>query len=94
MSVSDESARLRQAPDVVACSLESGNALLDLTSSNYYSLNGSAAMIWEWIDSGATIAELVERMLETYDVDRETCVADIQSIVASFEQAGLVVRGD
>ena len=94
MSVPEESARLRQAPDVVACSLESGNALLDLSSINYYSLNGSAAIIWEWIGSGTTISELVEQMLEAYDVDRETCVVDIQSIVASFEQAGLVVRGD
>ena len=94
MAVTDDSVGLRQAPDVVACNLESGNALLDLTSSNYYTLNGSAAMIWEWIGSGATVADLIDRMLETFDVDRETCAEDVKSVVASFEEAGLVVRDD
>ena len=94
MTGSDDSVRLRQAPDVVACTLEGGNALLDLASSNYYTLNGSAAMIWEWLGSGATVAELIDRMLETFDVEREVCADDVQAVVASFEDAGLVVRGN
>jgi hypothetical protein len=94
MSALDDTARLRQVSDVVACTLDGGNALLDLSSSNYYTLNGSAAMIWEWIGSGATVPELVERMLETFDVDRETCVTDVEAVVASFREARLVVEVD
>ena len=86
-----ENARWGQKPDVVSCTLESGNALLDLSSSNYYTLNGSAAKIWEWIGREASVAELVERMMETYEVDRETCVADVKAIVASLEQMDLIV---
>ena len=80
----------RHADDVVACELEGGNALLDLSTSNYFKINETAASIWEWIGSGATIDKLVNNMLALYDVDEEVCRQDVEAILASFESAGLV----
>lgn len=86
----DDTVRIVHASDVVACDLDGGKALLDMNSSNYYRLNGSASMIWEWIGDGATLAELIDRMLQEYDVERDECEKDVEAVVSSFIKAGLL----
>lgn len=80
-----------RAPEhVVACEVEDGKALLDLESSTYYKLNRSAALIWEWIGDGATIPALVERMLAHFEVGEDECTRDVEAIIASFCDAGVL----
>lgn len=84
---------VRQAENVVACELEGGKALLDLSTSNYYKLNETAALVWEWIGAGATVSSLVERMMDSYDVSQDECTADVEAIIADFRDSGLVEAG-
>lgn len=78
--------------DVVACELEGGSALLDLQSSKYYKLNGSASFLWESIEGRASVDQLCQKMLANYDVDTEHCLSDVITILQSFEKAGLISR--
>lgn len=94
MAVTDGTVRLRHAEEIVSCNLDGGSALLDMSTSNYYKLNNSAAMIWQFIGDGATVSSLIERMLAEFEVEREQCAADVESVVASFMEAGLVVQVD
>lgn len=85
---------LRQSPDVVSCKLDGGNALLDLTSSSYYRLNSTAATVWDCIGEGMNKRQIVEQLLIEYDVDHDQCAADVDAIVDSFLEAGLIVNAD
>lgn len=78
------------AADVVACDLDDGKALLNLATSKYFKLNGSAAFLWEAVGSGATIASICRDMLMHFEVDQEQCTADVFAIIRTFQQAGLV----
>jgi hypothetical protein len=78
------------AADVVACDLEDGKALLNLATSKYFKLNGSAAFLWEALGSGSTIASICSDLLEHFDVDQEQCTADVFAIIQAFREAGLV----
>ncbi len=93
MSIS-ETARFVQAPDVVACKLDGGNALLDLASSDYYRLNGTAAAVWDGLGEGLTVAQIVERILAAYDVERVQCASDVDAVIAALLDAGLAVAAD
>lgn len=82
----------RQAPDVVGCKLEDGNALLDLASGDYYRLNGTGAVIWECIGEGLGLHEIAERVVSEYDVEYDQCVADVLAVCDALLVAGLVVE--
>lgn len=89
-----EGKHLVHAPDVVSCQLDGGSALLDLASSDYYRLNGTAATIWNCIGEGLAFREIVEQVLSEYEVEREQCVSDVEAIISAFIQADLVVVAD
>jgi hypothetical protein len=87
-------ARLLHAADVVACQLDGGNALLDLASSDYYRLNGTAATVWDGIGEGLAVPQIVERILSEYDVEQDQCASDVDAIISALLDAGLVVVAD
>lgn len=76
--------------DVVACELDEGKALLDMRESKYYKLNGSAALIWGWIGSGSSFDQLLDNMLERFDVSEEQCRKDLQAVLSDFLNTGLI----
>ncbi len=84
--------QFRQAPDVVACKLDDGNALLDLSSGEYYRLNSTGAFVWECVGDGLDVHEIAERIVSEYDVNHDRCLADILAVCDSLLSAGLVTE--
>lgn len=69
----------------------SGNCV-NLT--NVYSLNGTAARLWETIcrGEGCTPEELAEELCKTYEVEYERALYDVENQLAEWEKMGLLVR--
>lgn len=84
--------RLKQAPDVVGCKVDDGNALLDLSSGEYYRLNSTGTLIWECIGEGLDVHEIAERVVSEYDVEYDPCLADVLAVCNSLLLAGLVAE--
>lgn len=53
-------------------------------------LNGSAAEIWEHISAGLAKTEIVDSMLQKYDVDRQTLEADVEKSIGLFLENGMI----
>ena len=53
------------------------------------SLSKSGAQLWESLQSGADIEELVQLLKSKYDVDNETARADVQEFISSITERGL-----
>ena len=53
-------------------------------------LNDTAKEVWLGIDAGLDEEQIVERLLEIYDVDRERATADTHALVAQMMSAGLI----
>jgi hypothetical protein len=87
-----ETVRFKHGVDVVACDIDGGKALLDMKSSNYYKLNRSAALVWDWVGEGADISELTDKMVGEFDVEPDECIADVRAVLESFVGAGLLER--
>lgn len=79
-----------QAENIVCCDLEGGKALLDTNSSQYYKLNETAALVWEQLADGSTIAELADKVCERFDVQRIQAVTDLKNMLSAFFDAKLV----
>ncbi len=64
-------------PDVVACELDGGAALLDLRTSLYFSLNSVGGVLWQALQTPATLDDLVLVVADKFEVSAETCRNDV-----------------
>src|SRR4051812_16886782 len=55
-------------------------------------MNRVAAAIWAEVERGATVAEIVERLVERFRVDRERAFTDVAMFVGQLEAAQLAER--
>lgn len=51
------------------------NNIADMNS--VYTLNESGAFIWELIDGKRNIGEIIDRVTEEYDIDRDSAAKDV-----------------
>lgn len=85
-----DNALVRAREDVVSCALGDGVALLDLSTSTYYSLNPVGAHVWEAIKSPATILAIRRSIVETFDVSPAVCQTDLMVLLGQLHSAKLV----
>lgn len=66
--------------------------LLNLDTLAYYSLNGSAATLWQAIDSGnaQTLADLVNQACQTYEVDDLRAHQTLREFVAQLVEFKII----
>ena len=63
----------------------------NVNMSDVYSLNPTAAWIWERMaQGGCTPEELAESLCEAYDIDRETALQDVERQLVEWKSYGLV----
>ena len=86
----EDNTTFTQSENIVSCEFEGGSALLDLEKSQYYKLNISAAMVWEWLGAPITLAGLSKCMMQHFDVEESVCLSDIKIILRSFSESGLI----
>ena len=67
-------------------------AIINLKSGNYYSLDPVGAFVWAHIESGATVGEVVEKILGRYEARPAEVSRDVGSFLATLEQEELIVR--
>lgn len=55
-----------------------------------YGFNVTATRIWSLIETPRPLSQIEEALLGEYDVDRETCRAQLADLLKELEQDGLV----
>lgn len=63
---------------------------LDVGTATYLSVNPSGAVLWEAVTAGATREELVERLVERFDIDRDHAGADVDVFLVELGGRGLL----
>jgi len=59
-----------------------------------YSMNLSAARVWELIVAPVAVADVCATLCNEFAVDRETCLRDVCEILSAMRVAGLVNVAD
>ena len=75
---------------------EVGDAIvvLDLSDSSYLSVSGSGKTIWNALEKGATVDQLVDIVLEIYEVEPATARADTEKFLAGLLERKLITVTD
>lgn len=65
--------------------------MIDFETGKYYMLKGTAADIWDSIQTEKTVGTICEEMLSMYDVDEETCIKGIESFLSQLENSKFIL---
>jgi hypothetical protein len=84
--------RFRAARQVHARRFDDETVVLDLARGQYFALDEVGAVIWDRLNEGLTLVEVVESLLSTYEAPPETVRADVQRIVDELLAADLLER--
>jgi hypothetical protein len=85
--------RIRRNPQVVARDLAEGEGgvLLHLATGQYHGVNPIGLAIWELIEDGATVADVVERLRDRVEDPPPSLESDVLSFLTSVRERDLVV---
>ncbi len=67
-------------------------ALLISDHGQLFELNVVGAFIWDLLDGRRTVGEIIERLAESFDVDRATAERDLMQILQELFARGMVVQ--
>jgi hypothetical protein len=89
--VSDFRLTLRDA-DLDWREVEGELVVLDLRESRYLAINRTGRALWGTLVEGATRDQLVDRLVDGFDVERNQAAADVDAFTAELESRGLLLR--
>lgn len=79
-----ETPEFRPSPDVVAQRVGDTLVVVHLKTNRIYSLNQTAARVWELLDRGLTRAGIRDEILKDFRVDETELESEIDSLIASL----------
>jgi hypothetical protein len=74
----------------IHCNLNGEAVILDLSNGTYYGLDEIGAQIWAMIQEPRAITEIVDTLLEEYEVERDQCERDLLALLRELASRGLV----
>jgi hypothetical protein len=80
----------RIAAHITWKNLASGVVLLNLDTSDYYTLNEVASLIWREVAEGTSREGILERILDEYDCNADEARADLDAQLGHFLEEGLL----
>ena len=84
------SSRVTASKAVVLCDLEDEIAILNIETSQYFTMNPVAARVWELIQEPAVLSQICATIEDEYEVDSEQCYRDLFNLIHKLADAGLV----
>ena len=82
--------KIKISDQVLSQEVSGETVLLDLGSEFYFGLDKTGTRIWELLQSGVSIQDLIGTMLDEFEVDRETLETDVNALLGKLLDAGLV----
>ena len=78
------------SPDVLFQEVSGELVLLDLSSESYFGLDAIGARIWGLLESGASVGDVLDTLMQEYEVERGTLEADLGELLDKLAKAGLI----
>lgn len=89
MMMSNAMYRVR-TPTVVSDNIDGEVVALHLTHGHYYSMGGPAALIWGWIEAGASRQTIETRLAEMFEGPEEPMREAVSKFLGRLVEEGLI----
>jgi len=86
----DLNQKIKFSETVFAQKVDDEMILLDMKSENYFGLDEVGTAIWQGIENNETLKDVLDTLLEEYEVESSVLENDIISFVQKLQDSGLV----
>ena len=81
---------VQRDPDQEFSMIDDEVVMLSLKNGEYYALNSVASRIWEIIKDRRAVKEILEILMEEFEVDKATCLKDTLECLYDFREKELI----
>ncbi|MGO4109171.1 lasso peptide biosynthesis PqqD family chaperone [Paenibacillus sp. YAF4_2] len=85
------SGTIMRAEGLLVSDMGGEKVMMSIQSGKYYNLGQSGGVIWEHLAVPTTVTEIVNKICEEYDIDREACVGQVSVFLQQLAEQGLIV---
>lgn len=78
------------SPKVVSRVIDGEAVILSLEKSSYFGLNEIGTLIWQSLEKGSSLDEIVSEIMEEYNVTRARAEGDLANLLEALKERGLV----
>ncbi len=79
-------------PDITHELLDGEVIVVHVVTGAYYSLNGSAAAVWQWLDRGVEVEDMANRIADLNGGNLEAVIAELHRFTNDLQTEGLISR--
>jgi hypothetical protein len=90
MSQITKQSKITVTPDQVSSEVSGEIIILHVKDGMYFGLNDVGAVVWQAIQTPRRVDEIVNTMVEQFEVDRDTCETDLLALLEQMAAAKLV----
>lgn len=81
-----------EIPAEVACArVEDGAVVLNMGTKRYFSLNETGAAIWRLLEEDVPLADIPQRLSDSYEVPVDEARTAVDSLVAVLKEKNLLI---
>lgn len=88
MITRDATVKMKNKPNVT--DLAGEKVMVDFTQGKYFMLKGVGNDIWEILEDGMKVNSIIERLLQDYDVEEETCADATIRFLSQLEELSFI----
>jgi len=89
----DDTTSLSRAEGTLAAPIADKLLMLSVEQGSYFEFSPVTRRIWELLESPRTLVGLVASLTDEYDVDADTCRAEVLSVIEHLIRENLVSAG-
>ena len=90
MSPIDAAALIVRDPDMIAAEMDGDLVMMSIERGEYFGIGGVGTLAWELLEQPTTVDHLVAAVCEEFEVDADTCRADLLAFAEELMAMGLV----
>ena len=78
------------SPDAASAAVEDGTVVLNMRTKRYYSLNETGSVIWQMLETDATVPAVVAQLVASFDVDAATAAHTVTQLLDELTAESLI----
>ena len=82
---------IRNSDKFLSSTLGNEIVMMNTTNGTYIGLNEVSSNIWNYLENERTAAEIIEHLLNDYEVSRENCEPQTMDCLNKMEKQGIIV---
>lgn len=85
-----ENSIISRQTDIVFNKLDDEIVMMSIKNAEYYGLDNIGSRIWEIIEKPTSLKQLLELLLNEFDVNEEKCKSDVIEFLVALEKKNII----